>query len=103
MRSVDQDFYNSKKWRQVAADYKKKSGGICERCKKKGLYVPAKIVHHKIHLNSKNIKDPSVAYNFDNLEALCLDCHNKEHFENSKRWRFSKSGALILDEPIPPI
>ena len=103
MRSVDEDFYNSKKWRQVSEDYKKSVGGLCERCRKKGLFVPAKITHHKIHLTPENIKDPSVSYNFKNLEALCQDCHNREHFNNSKRWRFSKSGELILDEDGPPI
>ena len=24
-----------------------------------------------------------ITLSFDNLEALCLDCHNKEHFERS--------------------
>lgn len=100
MRSVDHSFYNSAKWRQVAADYKKSVHGLCERCKKKGLYVPAKIVHHKIHLNESNVNNPSVTYNFDNLEALCQDCHNAEHIGSGRRYKFSKSGELTI-KPDP--
>ena len=104
MKSVDHAFYNSRKWRQVQSDYKKKVGGLCERCRSKGLFVPAKIVHHKIYLNETNVNDPSVTYNFDNLEALCQECHNKEHFEDSsKRWKFDKNGCLILDEEPSPL
>lgn len=51
---------------------------ICERCG--GLAV---ICHHKEWLNRRNVKNPMVAYNWDNLEALCMDCHNKEHFGDS--------------------
>lgn len=99
MRSVDNNFYNSKKWRQVSADYKKKVGGLCERCRAKGFFIPAEITHHKIYLDETNIHDESLTYNFENLEALCLDCHNKEHFENkAKRWKFDETGRLILDE-----
>lgn len=38
------------------------------------------IVHHKKYITSKNVFNPEVAINFDNLELLCIDCHNKEHF-----------------------
>lgn len=41
------------------------------------------IVHHKCYINSKNIFNPNVTLNFENLELLCIDCHNKEHFEKS--------------------
>lgn len=36
-------------------------------------------MHHRIWLTPENINDPSVSLNFDNLELLCQDCHNKEH------------------------
>lgn len=47
---------------------------LCERCGE-----PAKIVHHKIWLTPKNIHEQSITLCWDNLEALCQDCHNKEH------------------------
>lgn len=41
------------------------------------------IVHHKCYLDMSNIYNPEVTLNFDNLELLCMDCHNKEHFEKN--------------------
>ena len=45
--------------------------------------ILGRIVHHKVHLNSKNIFNPNITISFDNLELLCQDCHNKEHFASS--------------------
>ncbi len=63
-------------------------GGLCERCLAKGLIVPGYIVHHKIHLTEDNYKDPSVAFNFNNLEYLCKTCHEQEHFKTMMKPRF---------------
>lgn len=65
---------------------------ICERCGQ-----PAKIVHHKRWLNRENINDISVTLCWDNLEALCQDCHNKEHHkqERHKRYRFDENGGIL--------
>lgn len=38
------------------------------------------IVHHKDYINKDNIYNPNITINFENLELLCMDCHNKEHF-----------------------
>lgn len=86
MRSIERSFYKSRAWQQCREGYLLKVNGRCERCLKKGLHVPAKIVHHKIWLTEENYQDPSVSLNFDNLEALCQRCHNEEHFESEKRW-----------------
>lgn len=67
-------FYKSKAWRRVSAAYMSSQLYICERCGK-----PATICHHKKWLNDRNIQDPETALSFDNLEALCIDCHNAEH------------------------
>jgi len=67
-------FYNSKEWRRVSAAYMSSKLYICERCGK-----PAQICHHKKWLNEKNVHDPETALSFDNLEALCIECHNAEH------------------------
>lgn len=64
-----------------------------------GKHVPAAIVHHKIHLDRSNYKDPKVAYNFKNLEALCRDCHNKEHFageeQTPRRWSIDRRTGRV--------
>lgn len=67
---------------------------------KRGEYTPASLVHHRIHLNNENINDPSITLNFDNLEAVCLDCHNKIHFGgNTKRYKVDEMGNVIGIDP----
>lgn len=88
MRSIDVGFYKSGAWKRCRAEYIKKVGGLCERCLAKGLIVPGYIVHHKIPLTPDNINDPSVSLSFDNLEYLCQDCHNKEHFGDVQKPRY---------------
>ena len=50
------------------------------------------IVHHKNYINTRNINDANITIDFNNLELLCLDCHNKEHFEKNI---FDATGELI--------
>ena len=108
MRSIPEQFYKTKTWQRCRDAYMRYCGGLCERCKEEGKIVPADIVHHKEHLSLQNFKDPSVAYNFDNLEALCQDCHNAEHFQTSveRRWKISNSGCISISpddsSPCPP-
>lgn len=67
-------FYRSAEWLKVKEAYKKYRYGLCERCGQPGY-----IVHHKNYISSSNIFNPEVTLNFDNLELLCLNCHNNEH------------------------
>ena len=69
-------------------------GWLCERCAAEGKLVPAKVAHHKIYLTRQNISDPSISLSWDNLEALCQGCHNKEHHKEEKRFSFDASGNL---------
>lgn len=93
-------FYNSATWKNCKEEYLRSKGYLCERCLKQGKITPAKIVHHKIHLNPNNINNPEVAIGFNNLEALCQDCHNKEHFKGKveRRCKFDEFGRLIVIE-----
>ena len=87
-------FYNSKQWRDCRASYIKKVHGICERCGEPGL-----ILHHKIELTAENINDAFISLSHDNLEYLCIDCHNKEHFTSGDMIRdglyFDEEGQLV--------
>ena len=93
-RSIDYKFYNRKQWQQVREAYFQSVFGLCERCGNPGY-----IVHHKKHLNASNVNDPKIAYGFDNLELLCLDCHNREHFRGRPKVRkglmFDENGNLV--------
>ncbi|WP_083516880.1 HNH endonuclease [Alicyclobacillus shizuokensis] len=74
MREFASAFYHSQAWLRCRESYLKSKHYVCERCG--GL---AKIVHHKVYLTPGNIDDPTITLNWDNLEALCQDCHNAEH------------------------
>ena len=92
-------FYKSGAWKKTRAAYIREVGGLCERCYKRGLIVPAEQVHHKIKLTPENLSNPEIALNWDNLEALCMDCHQAEH--KQKRWRTDPEGHVqLLDTPL---
>lgn len=86
-------FYKSKEWIKCRDGFMKSKHYICERCG--GL---AYIVHHKKHITPNNINNPNITLNWDNLQALCLECHNKIH-GNSKvcadGLSFDENGNLI--------
>ena len=89
------EFYKSKTWQACRDNYLKSVGGLCEKCKAKGLIVPAIIVHHKIHLNANNIDDPSITLNPVNLQAVCRKCHEEEHPKGTpKRYEVGADGSI---------
>lgn len=79
MKEFARQFYKSKQWQDTRRSYLSSVHGLCERCEKKGLIVPAKLVHHKQYLRATNIDDVSITLDWRNLEALCQDCHAWEH------------------------
>jgi 5-methylcytosine-specific restriction endonuclease McrA len=78
MKEYAKGFYNSKAWRDTQRAYMQSQNYVCERCGR-----PAVIVHHKTYISKKNINDPNITLNWDNLEALCQTCHQHEHFKES--------------------
>lgn len=93
MRSIDNKFYQSSSWRKTRNAYYISQNGICERCGGIG-----KIVHHKEHLNKKKINNIHLSLGWDNLELLCMDCHNSEHFRTKSTaagLRFDENGDLV--------
>lgn len=85
-------FYHSREWLETRAAYIVSVHGLCERCKRPGY-----IVHHKIELTLDNINDPSITLNWDNLEYLCLDCHNRVNAQSVTRddVMFDECGQLV--------
>ncbi len=99
MREYTQEayaFYKSKAWELCRETYLSKVGGLCERCFENGEIRPAKIVHHKNYISTENINNPQVTLNHDNLEALCQDCHNKEHIRHKRRYEIGADGELLM-------
>lgn len=68
-------FYQSNEWKTLRAVKLSQSGYLCERCKAKGKTVLAVDVHHIVPISV----DWSKRLDINNLECLCVDCHNDEH------------------------
>lgn len=92
-------FYTGKPWRDLSHTLKIQRGGKCERC---GFTVVEKadwvklIGHHKIELTEANISDPNISLNPDNVEIVCIDCHNKSH----RRFGHRKQVYIVWGSPL---
>lgn len=85
-----EEFYQTKVWKLVRKNIWLKQSCLCNRCHRpvyvNGIseWIPKEkrlkgIVHHKEYLTDINFNDDSISLNEDNLEGVCIDCHNKEH------------------------
>ena len=45
-----------------------------------------------------NYEDDNVFFNIENLESLCQECHNIEHFKKEVEYKFDKNGDVIKNE-----
>lgn len=95
-------FYASGAWKRCRLAFLQSKFFICEKCG-----GAATIAHHKEYLTPGNINDPDVTLNWDNLEALCQDCHNAEHHGSkegvtAEGLMFDENGDLI-EKYTPPI
>lgn len=95
-------FYKSKQWQDVRQYVLLRDFNLCVRCGN-----AAEEVHHIIRLTPKNIRDPLVALNPDNLESLCHDCHAAEHEADrthreknfTDEYAFTPDGLLVRIAP----
>lgn len=92
MKPYAETFYKSKAWQDCRAAYMSKVGGLCECCLSAGRFTPAEIVHHKIELSPDNINDPTITLSFDNLEAVCRECHAIRHGARVRRYKLDEFG-----------
>lgn len=75
-------FYNSKTWKQCRASYIVSVQGLCEQCLRDGIVTTGYILDHIVELSPMNINDVDITLNHNNLQFLCLSCHNKKTFGN---------------------
>ena len=99
MKEFAAAFYKSKEWEQCRKNYLKSVGGLCERCMSKGIYEPAKIVHHIRELTPANINEPKISLDWSNLMAVCKQCHEEIHNycgrKQTKRYKVDEFGRII--------
>lgn len=105
-----EEFYQTKLWKTVRRNVWLKQACLCNRCYRavyvNGISDPSipkekrlkGIVHHKEYLTDTNFTNYDIALDENNLEGLCIDCHNKEHFTTSVTRNdvmFDEDGNLI--------
>ena len=85
-----QHLLNSKKWKQLR-QWKLEQNPLCELCEREGKVVSAIDVHHKVPVESARTPDEMERLAFDpnNLQALCIPCHVKVHREARSHTRRS--------------
>lgn len=72
--------YNTAKWQKLRNSYLM-FHPLCEMCLKDGKTVAAEEIHHikPISTGKDELEMKDLAYNGNNLIALCKDCHHKVH------------------------
>lgn len=73
------EIYASPEWKKVRRFVISRSNGLCEECLKRNKVKPGKEVDHVTELTDKNKHLWNIAYNPENLQLLCSDCHNEKH------------------------
>lgn len=91
-------FYSSTAWKRCREAYRERVGGLCEECLRRGIYTPAEIIHHIVEITPENVNDPAVTLNFDNLRAVCRECHAKEHGARPRRYKVDALGRVTFLE-----
>ena len=98
MKPWAESFYKSTAWKNCRNSYMKMKGGLCEDCYRQGKIIPAEEVHHIKELTRQNITDPSITLSYDNLAALCHDCHMKRHHPQERRYKVDEWGRVIPND-----
>lgn len=77
-RKERQEIYQTTRWRQLRLA-KLLASPLCEVCLQQDKVTPAVDVHHiDSFMNYTGNKRLEKAYSFDNLMAICKECHQKE-------------------------
>ena len=97
-RDFAKSFYSSARWQKCRDSFIahriSEDGGLCQRCHDRTGYI----IHHKIHLTPDNIDDPDITLGFDNLEYVCLECHNLIHLVDWQHLDY----IFVNGQPVPP-
>ena len=77
------EIYNSREWHELRAAKLRSTKGLCEECLKHGIITSARCVHHIVPIETARTKDEMrrLAFDVNNLRALCFPCHARIHKE----------------------
>ncbi|WP_321999283.1 HNH endonuclease [Bacillus pumilus] len=75
-------FYNSTKWKSVRDRRKRDKNNLCEFCLENKKLKVADVCDHIVPI----MIDWSKRLDYDNLQMLCHECHNKKTREDELRY-----------------
>lgn len=83
-RQDRQKVYHSARWRRLANAYLA-AHPLCEMCAQKGIQKLAVDVHHRVSFTRfTGLERMEMAYNPNNLMALCKECHAEIHLHQRR-------------------
>ncbi|MEE3476859.1 MAG: HNH endonuclease signature motif containing protein [Candidatus Cryptobacteroides sp.] len=89
MRNAQHDYYHSiigsRKWKNFRRWYLS-THPLCEMCEAEGITRAAQVVHHVIPIQSSKTQEGMrrLAFDYSNLQSLCVECHRKVHEGSGK-------------------
>ena len=92
-------WYNSAAWERTRQTVLQMDHCECQRCKARGRYARAAIVHHVKHLRDRpdlalSIYDPDTGER--QLVSVCKRCHEELHPESQRQWK--KTAEPVTEE-----
>lgn len=85
------DFYRTRAWKNLAHKVLREYHGECQRCRGRGVYTPAVLVHHELDRDDFPEYELSETYKDENgnerqnLIPLCFRCHEEIETERGNR------------------
>jgi 5-methylcytosine-specific restriction protein A len=76
-------FYKTKQWESVRVVALRRDHSQCVPCDKQGITTLANIVDHIIPYEVA----PDLGLVLDNLQTICLSCHNKKTAEDKRKYK----------------
>ena len=78
-RKERQKIYQDVRWQRLRVAYLA-DHPLCEECFAHGVTREAVDVHHVVSfMSAEGVERIELALNYDNLRALCKECHQAEH------------------------
>ena len=78
-RKERQKVYQDVRWQRLRVAYLA-DHPLCEECLANGITREAVDVHHVVSfMTAEGVERIELALNYDNLRALCKECHQAEH------------------------
>lgn len=82
---IYKNVYNTRLWRSIRESYII-NHPLCEKCLEHGKISPTEEVHHVIPISTADdvLKMKELGFDYNNLMALCKDCHHQIHNKQLK-------------------